>query len=179
MFTALATVLGAITGLAPLLIQWLTLRTSNAHAIELRKLDIQAAREGVALQVDLENVRADIKQYDRLYDFANAPTGVRWVDALAVLVRPTITVVMFAIWCLMKVGVFVAAVNGGLNLAQVVSIVWDEPTTAMFGSIIGFWFGNRMSLRNAPQMAATAAVQPRIVATKVTATERTGTGGVG
>lgn len=158
MLTALATILGAVTGLAPLLMQWLTLRTTNAHQLELERLRMQAAKEGVALQIDLSNVQADIRQYDRIYDFANAPTGVRWIDALAVLVRPYITLVMFHMWALMKVGVFIAAVNGGLTMAEMLKVVWDEPTTAMFGAIIGFWFGNRMSMRNMPQMAATSAV---------------------
>lgn len=163
MFTALATIFGALAGLVPAILQFFTLKTNNAHAIELKRLDIQAAKEGVALQIDLENVRADVRQYDRIYDFANAPTGVRWIDALAVLVRPYITLVMFHTWLLMKVGVFVAAVNGGLNLAQVVGIVWDEPTTATFGAIMGFWFGNRMSMRNS-QMAATLSVTPTTTA---------------
>lgn len=158
MITALASIFGALTGLVPSLLQFFTLKASNAHAIELRKLELQAAKEGAALQVDLENARADIRQQEHIYNFANNPSGVKWVDALAIIVRPYITLVMFHLWVLIEVGLFVAAVNGGLNLEQVVAIIWDTDTKALFAAVISFWFGDRMGRRGVQMMAATMAV---------------------
>src|SRR5688572_7906657 len=98
MLTGIIGILGALAGFVPSLLQFLTLKANNAQAIELEKHKLQAAKEGIALQVDLENVRADIEQQEHVYSFAAAPSGIKWVDALAVFVRPYITLIMFHCW---------------------------------------------------------------------------------
>jgi hypothetical protein len=158
--TALASIFGALAGLVPAVLQFFTMKASNAHAIELRKLELQAAREGTALQIDLAGAQSDIKQQEHIYNFANGPSGYKFVDALAVLVRPYITLVIFHMWALIEIGLFVAAVNGGLRLDEIVPIIWDDTNKGMLASIIGFWFGNRMGTRGM-QMAATLAVTNR------------------
>jgi len=153
--TALASIFGALTGLVPAILQFFTLKAQNAHAIELRRLDIEAAKIGGAIQIDVANAQSDIKQQEHIYNFANGSSGVRWIDALAILVRPYITLVIFHMWALIEIALFVAAVNGGLRLDEIVPIIWDETNKAMLASIIGFWFGSRMGQRG---MAATLAV---------------------
>lgn len=165
MFASIAAVFGMVAGVLPAIIQFFTLKANNAHAIKLRELDIQAAREGVALQIDLANAQSDIKQLDHIYNFANNPSGIRWIDALAVLVRPYITLVIFHMWFLIELALFVAAVNGGLQLDQIVPIIWDDTSKGMLASIIGFWFGNQAGKRGM-QMAATMAVTQPMKATK-------------
>lgn len=157
MITALASIFGALTGLVPAILQFFTLKANNAHAIELRRLDIEAAKVGGAIQIDVANAQSDIKQQEHIYNFANGSSGVKWIDALAILVRPYITLVIFHMWALIEIGLFVAAVNGGLSLDQIVPIIWDETNKGMLAAIIGFWFGNRMGQRGM-QMAATLAV---------------------
>lgn len=158
MISSLAAIFGALTGLVPAILQFFTLKANNAQALELRKLELQAAKEGVALQIDLASVQADIQQQQHIYDFANSPTGIKWVDAFSTIVRPYITMFIFHLWVLIEVGLFVAAVNGGLDLAQIVPIIWDDTTKATFASILGFWFGNRSGNRGVQRMAATLSV---------------------
>ena len=155
--TAITTVLGALAGLVPAVLQFLSMKANNAQAIALRQLDIQAAREGVALQVDLARAQSDVEQQRNIYNFANQPSGVRWVDALTVVVRPFITLSIFNLWWLLKLALFVAAVNAGLRLEQIIPLVWTEPDAAMLGTVVGFWFGNQGGKR---AMAATLAVMP-------------------
>jgi hypothetical protein len=64
----------------------------------------------------------------------------------------------FGIWAVMEVFLFVYAVNTGYDLGQLVKLLWPAETQAMFGAIIGFWFGDRMMLRGQQRMAATLAV---------------------
>ncbi len=158
MLTSLAAIFGALTGLVPAVLQFFTLKANNAQAIEIEKLRLQAAKEGTALQIDLANVQADIQQQQHIYDFANSPTGIKWVDAFSTIIRPFITIVIFVLWVLIEVGLFVAAVNASLDLAQIVPIIWDEQTKAIFASILGFWFGNRSGNRSEQRMAATLSV---------------------
>jgi hypothetical protein len=70
------------------------------------KLSDPSCSEGTALQIDLATSQADIEQDKHIYDFASGPSGNRFVDALAVFVRPFITLVMFHLWGLIKMALF-------------------------------------------------------------------------
>jgi hypothetical protein len=57
----------------------------------------------------------------------------------------------------MKAGLFIYAVNSGFDLGQLVKLLWSEADEAVFGAIMGFWFGNRVIMRT-QGMAATQAI---------------------
>lgn len=163
---ALPAILGALAGMVPALVSLFTLKANNAQQLALRQLDIQAAKDGIALQVDLANAQADIRQADHIYDFGSGASGIKWIDALAVFIRPFLTLAFFGLWSVMEVFLFIYAVNTGYDLGQLVQLLWPTETQAMFGAIIGFWFGDRMMIRGQQRMAATLAVQPTVTATK-------------
>lgn len=166
---ALPAILGALAGMVPALVQLFTLKEQNAQQLAMAQLQLQAQKEGVALQVDLANAQADGRQADAIYSYGGGSSGIKWVDALAVFIRPFLTLAFFGIWSVMEVFLFIYAVNSGYDLGQLVKLLWPTETQAMFGAIIGFWFGDRMLLRGQQRMAATLAVsQPNITATKGT-----------
>ncbi len=158
LLAALPAILGALAGMVPALVQLFTLKANNAQQLAMAQLQLQAQKEGVALQVDLANAQADIRQADHIYSFGSGPSGNRFVDALAIFVRPYITLVFFHLWVLLEVCLFIYGVNSGYDLGQLVKLLWSAETQAMFGAIIGFWFGDRMMLRGQERMAATLAV---------------------
>lgn len=158
MIAGIVAILGALAGFAPALVQLFTLKANNAHELAMAQLKLDAARQGTALEVDRARAEADVRQADRIYDFANQPSGYRLIDALVVLVRPAITFCVFGMWLVLTAGLFVYAVNSGYDLGQIYKLLWDEETQAIFAAIIGFWFGNRMMVRGQQTMAATMAV---------------------
>lgn len=169
MLTGIIGILGALAGFVPALLQFLTLKANNAQSIELEKLRLQAAREGVALQIDLANVGADIEQQKHVYNFASAPSGIKWIDGLAVFVRPYITLVMFHAWIAIEAFLLLYGIANGESFSTMVNALWDADTKSLFAAIIGFWFGDR-SIRRV--MGATLAItepKPGIV---VSAAER-------
>ena len=155
---ALPAILGALAGMVPAIVQLFTLKANNAHQLAMAQEQRQAAKEGVALQIDLAGAQATIRQTEHIYTFGSGPSGNRFVDGLAEFVRPYITLVFFHLWLLLEVFMFIYAVNSGYDLGQLVKVLWPAETQAMFGAIIGFWFGDRMMLRGQQQMAATLAV---------------------
>jgi hypothetical protein len=161
MITGIIGILGALTGLVPSIMQWLTLKANNAQQLAMAQLQLQATKDGVALQVDLANAQADIRQADHIYNFASGSSGNRFVDGMAIFVRPYITLVFFHLWILLEVFMFIYAVNSGYDLGQLVKVLWSDETAGIFGAIMGFWFGDRMMLRGQQRMAATLAVQPK------------------
>jgi hypothetical protein len=92
---ALPAILGALAGMVPAIIGLFTLKANNAQQLAMRQLDMQAAKEGGALQIDLAAAQADIRQADHIYDFGGGASGNRWVDALAVFIRPFLTLAFF------------------------------------------------------------------------------------
>lgn len=161
MLTGFFGIFGALAGLVPSILQFFTLRANNAQAIELKKLDIEAAKENISLQVDLASAQADIEQQRNVYNYASAPSGIKWVDALAVFVRPYITLVMFHAWVALEGFMLLYGIANGVNFEQMVSALWDADIKSLFAAIIGFWFGDRGGKK---LMAATLAVtQPQTV----------------
>ena len=158
MIAGIVAILGALAGFAPAIVQLLTKKADNAHELAMAQLKLDAARQGAALEVDRARAEADMRQADRIYDFAAQSTGIRFIDALVVLVRPLITFCVFGMWLVLTSGLFVYAVNQGYDLGQIYKLLWDEQTQAIFAAIIGFWFGNRMMVRGQQSMAATIAV---------------------
>jgi hypothetical protein len=163
---ALPAILGALAGMVPAIVQLLTQKANNAQQLAMAQLQLQASKDNVALQVDLANANADVRQADAIYGFGSGASGIKWVDALAVFIRPFLTLAFFFIWFLMEAFLFVYAVNTGYDLGQLVKLLWPAETQAMFGAIIGFWFGDRMMIRGNQRMAATLAVQPTISVVK-------------
>lgn len=157
MIAAIGAIAGFLSTVAPLLVQWLTLRENNSHAREMEVLRQQGAREAIAGQVDVANAQVDARQADHIYDFASGSSGYRFVDALAVFIRPFVTLMFFMLYLLMKAGLFIYAVNSGFDLGQLVKLLWGESDEAVFGAIMGFWFGNRVIMRT-QGMAATHAI---------------------
>lgn len=161
MMAAIAAILGFLSSVAPMAVQLFTLKENNAQQIRLETLRQQGKREEIAGQVDIANTQADVRQADHIYEFASGSSGYRFIDALAVFIRPYITFVFFHFFLLMEFGLFIYGVNSGYDLGQLVKLLWDENTAAIFGAIMGFWFGNRMLTRSSQSMAATLAVMQK------------------
>ncbi len=159
---ALPAILGALAGMVPSIVSLFTLKANNAQQLAMAQLQLQAQKDGKALDVDLAVAQADIRQADAIYSFGNSSSGIKWVDAVAILVRPYITIVFFHMWLALEASLFIYAVNSGYDLGQLSKLLWPDETQAMFGAIIGFWFGDRMMLRGQQRMSATLAVQPTI-----------------
>ena len=157
MITGIVAILGAVTGFIPALMQYLTQKANNAQALAMAQLQLEASKVGGALQIDLARSQADIEEAKYIHSFAAGTSGVKWIDALAVMVRPYITLVFFHFWLLIEGALFVYGVNSGYDLGQLAKLLWDENTSGIFGAIIGFWFGTRMMTRGT-EMAATLAI---------------------
>jgi hypothetical protein len=80
---ALPAILGALAGMVPAIVQLFTLKAQNAQQLAMAQLQLEAQKEGVALQVDLANAQADIRQADHIYSFGAGLSGNRFVDGLA------------------------------------------------------------------------------------------------
>jgi hypothetical protein len=156
--TAITAILGALSGMVPGILQFFTMKANNAQQLALEQLRLQAAREGTALQIDLANSQSDIEQSKHLYEFAGAPSGVKWVDALTAFIRPYVTIVFLHVWMIEIGALTYYGYSKGMDVKAIAQLVLTPEFWAALAAIIGFWFGNRMLVRGNQQMAATLAV---------------------
>lgn len=69
--------------------------------------------------------------------------------------------IVFHLWLGIETTALIIGIRNGLEIADLIKIVWDENTQAIFGAIMGFWFGNRAVRHNVdPTYAAMPVVKP-------------------
>lgn len=143
MLTLIGILGGFLTSTVPSLITLFTRKADHAHEQAMAALQLQAQAQGGQISLAVEVARADTEQQRELYRYAAGPSGNERVDALNALVRPYITMVIFHLWLGIETTALVIGLRSGISLADLVKLIWDEPTQAIFGAVMGFWFGNR------------------------------------
>jgi len=143
MITLLSTVFGLLGSLLPNVIKIFEKKQDYAHELELKKLELDAAREGIVLQQQMEAIKADTLEGEsvRKHDIDVEYSGF-WA-ALRASIRPTITYAFFFLFCGIKIAAFVIMVRNNASPTELLQLVWDNETMAIFSAIIGFWFGSR------------------------------------
>lgn len=143
MITLLSTIFGVISSLLPNIVKIFEKRIEYKYELELTKIRLDAAREGLVMQTQIEAIKADtaegesVRRHDRNIEY----TGF-WA-ALRASIRPTITYLFFALFCGIKIAAFSIMADSGASPTELLLLVWDTETMAIFSAIIGFWFGSR------------------------------------
>lgn len=159
--TGITTILGFVSSFLPALINAWTRKQDQAHERAMADKQLEAQRLGGQISLATEVARGDTAQQHELYRYAAGPSGNSRVDALNSLVRPYVTMVMFHVWLGVKTTALVVGVGAGLELAVLTGLIWDDPTAAIFGAVVGFWFGNRAVRQNIdPTYAAMPTIRP-------------------
>jgi ABC-type uncharacterized transport system substrate-binding protein len=143
MLTALTTILGAITGVIPSIVNIFEKRQDYKHQVEIEKIKMEAAEKGVSLQIALAESKASIEEGDSLRRHDSDIEYHGWVETLRATVRPLITYIFFMMFVIIKGSAAYVMMQNGADIPTMLTAVWDMETMAIFGSIMGFWFGSR------------------------------------
>lgn len=146
------TLVGGISSAIPAVIRFFEKREELRYEREMSKLRMEQARYEADHQIRVVNATADANEGESLrrHD-SNIDVGGFW-GALRISVRPVITYVFFLTFITFKiiaVYTFLQAGDSGdwlgnaLAWSDLYPIIWDENTQAIFGAIMGFWFGSR------------------------------------
>jgi hypothetical protein len=117
--------------------------------LELEKLRMQqqmqfeAMKIGKQIDATIEDTRATISEGQSLRDHDLKLNTGGVLGAFKSAVRPFITYIFFLTFIGIKVVAFWHALNSGMDLTIALQFIWDEQTQAIFGAIMGFWFGAR------------------------------------
>lgn len=155
METLFGTLLGGLFRMAPELLKWLDRKDERAHEVTMFDKQIELDKTRTANELALEKSKGDFvlagKDIDALIEGAKAQamvTGVKWVDAINSLMRPTITfwwVIVLQTAVMVATIVSLAGTSDGY-LGALMKI-WGPEEKSIVASIISFWFLDRVLRR--------------------------------
>lgn len=143
MITLLSTIFGVLSGLLPNIIKIFEKKLDYKHEIELTKIKMDAAREGLVLQLQVEGLKTDLAEGESLRKHDSDIEYTGFWGALRASIRPVITYAFFVVFVGIKIAAFIVLVDKGATPTELLTLVWDNETMAIFSAIIGFWFGSR------------------------------------
>jgi len=143
LLTLLSTLMGAGANLIPSIMGYFEAKQKHEHDMELARLQMEAAKQNVQLNIQLENVKADISEGESVRSHDAALDGGSFINALRASVRPVITYLFFFLFCAIKICAVYIMMSKGIALELALPKIWDEETISLFAAIIGFWFGSR------------------------------------
>lgn len=146
MIAIISSILGLLSGFLPVLIKLLEKRMDYKYELEITKMRIEAAYRGYELSVLSESIKADVEEGKSLRDHDSSLTGNEFLENLRASIRPVLTYAFFFLFLFVKVIAIFLMINTGASVVEMLNTVWDVYTISIFGSIIGFWFGNRSML---------------------------------
>lgn len=143
MIALLSTIFGLASSIFPSIVKLLEKSQDYRYELELTKLKIDAATKGLEINAITEGAKADVEEGKSLRDHDHDFNGNEFFDNLRASVRPVLTYLFFILFCGIKIAAATLMFEQGRNSIEILNAVWDVYTIAIFGSIMGFWFGSR------------------------------------
>ena len=143
MITLFSTIFGIIGSVIPNLVKILERRQDFKHEREMLQIRLDAAAKGVELQYDAEIAKASVEEGKSLRDHDIMFAGNEFLDTLRSSIRPVLTYFFFFMFCGIKITAATFMFENGYNPIEILNAVWDVYTAAIFGTVIGFWFGSK------------------------------------
>lgn len=141
MIALLGSLLGFGTSFLPQVLGFFTEKQAHKNKLEEMKLRGELAAQGVNLELQVLDKKAEMQEVQAVYSFANPKEG--FSAGLAASVRPVITYLFFGLFMASKAVVMVKVMEQGGDWTDSVELMFDDETKALFSAIISFWFGNR------------------------------------
>lgn len=154
--TIISTLIGFMASVVPALIKLWEKNKDYNYELELRRLEIQAAQEGIALQTRLEQIKAVVEQNRAIYEHDESIVSTPFINTLRASVRPILTYAFFAIFIIIKLVALFSGILDHLAIDALIKLVWDDYTATIFSSIMAFWYGSRIWENNPTLINRTA-----------------------
>ncbi|MDR0477663.1 MAG: hypothetical protein LBH14_06995 [Desulfobulbaceae bacterium] len=149
--TLLGGFMGGVFRLVPELLKWLDRKNERAHelAMQDKSLEFEKARfAGQLAQIDASSQAAwdqgTLTAFTESIKAQGQVSGVKWIDALSISVRPMITYWFMLIYCLVKAGRFWMIVSSGGDPLSSLSLLWTSDDMAIWAGLLNFWFLGRV-----------------------------------
>ena len=140
--TAIApTLIGLFSSAIPNLVKYLERSQENKHEVELIKLKMEAAAQGLEYDRIAATVKATVEEGKSIRDHDVELTDNKFINMVRASIRPVLTIFFFLCFVAIKATVAWIMISNGAPAELVLNTVWDVYTNAIFGAIMGFYFG--------------------------------------
>ncbi len=142
MLTLFGSLIGFLGSIVPEFFKITQDRRDKSHELEILKLQMEQQKQGASERLEAINAQANISQTEALYK--TFYSGNRSTDKYNAIVRPTIALGFFSLYCLIKFFAFYSLSEiSQTSFAHIYQTLWGEEDAAIFAGIISFYFGNR------------------------------------
>ena len=145
---------GGLLRLAPEVMKVWDKKNERAHEKELAVLSIEADKAKAASQIAIQESEAqsayDANALQVLLEATKGqatPTGIRWVDALSAIVRPSITFAYFGLYAIVRIVVIGSMLGNHASANSIVAAAWTAEDMEVMSGILSFWFLDRILTR--------------------------------
>ena len=151
--TLLGGVFGGALRLAPEVLKWFDRKAERDHEVKMTQLEHDFAKTQAEVQLRVGQQGLVSKEYDVLEtaletQSAMSVAGGKLISAVNALVRPTVTYLFLAMYALVKIALYMLAVDQGGAWQEVVFNLWTQDDITILFMIISFWFVGRVYERN-------------------------------
>ena len=140
--TLLPALLGILTSALPNLVQYFERSQEYKYEIEIIKLRMEAAAQGI----DVADIKTIVQEGNSIRDHDLAFSNNEFLNTVRGVIRPILTVFFFLFWLVVKLTILVIMVRNNAPIEFIIDATWDSWAQATFGAILGFWFGTRALL---------------------------------
>lgn len=155
--TLLGGLLGGAFRLAPEILKWLDRQGERTHELAMQDKALEFEKLRGAQRMAEIGAAGDAAwntgALDALKDAISAQgirSGIRWIDALSMSVRPVITYWFMTLYCAAKTAAFVAVLDSGSGVGAAVLQAWMPADQALWAGVLNFWFLGRVFDRVRP-----------------------------
>lgn len=147
----LGSLLGGVFRLAPEVLKWMDRKNERGHELAMFDKQIEADKlRGDQKQVELE-LQAEVSRMSEGIAALRSglegqfkQSGIAWVDALNVSVRPVITYSFFGLYSMVKIAAYVTVIQAGTGWANAAAIIWTDADMGLLSGILNFYFLGRV-----------------------------------
>jgi hypothetical protein len=143
MLALLTPFLGILGSLLPSIIQLFEKKQELQYELQLANIQIQAAATQANIQLAITDAQADANDEQSVRSNDSSPSDGIIINAIKASIRPVITYCFFFLFVAVKGSAAWVLFHSGFSIPSTITTVWDDNTTAIFGTILGYWFGNR------------------------------------
>jgi len=141
MIALLGSVLSFGTSFLPQVLAFFQQKQEHKNKLEEMRLRGELQAQGVNLELQVLDKKAEIEETKALYQYANPSSG--FAAGLSASVRPVITYAFFALFVATKVVIMMQIMADDQPWTVGVDLMFDQETQGLFAAVISFWFGQR------------------------------------
>ena len=141
MIALLGSLLGFGTSFLPTVLNFFQEKQAHKNKLEEMKLRGELQAQGVNLELQVLDKKAEIAETKALYEYANIKDG--WAAQLAGSVRPVVTYLFVLLFMATKGVIMMKFMAEGGDWMGAVALLNDDEFSSLFACVISFWFGSR------------------------------------